>query len=145
VNHEVLSSHRGPVLVTVAYLAVYYALMVNGLRTKTLLRREYRRRGERFDRYFGQDRTMLAADRYMLNMLEHMPPFLALLWLHSIFVGPFGATVGGSVYVATRAAYPFLLGRSLESGLPNRVLVATFTGYGVLIYLAGALCRAALG
>jgi hypothetical protein len=144
VNHEALSSHRGPVLVTVAYLAVYYGLIVNGLRTKTRLRREYRARGERFDRYFGHDRTMLAADRYMLNMLEQMPPFLVLLWLYSVFIGSFGATVAGSIYVATRVAYPILLGRSIESGLPTRILFATFTGYAVLIYLAGGLFLAAL-
>jgi hypothetical protein len=144
VNHEALSSHRGPVLVTVAYVVVYYALILNGLRTRNRLRLEYRGRGERFDRYFGQDRTMLAADRYMLNMLEHMPPFLALLWLYSVFVGSFGATVAGSIYVGTRVAYPFLLGRSIESRLPARVLFATFTGYAVLIYLAIGLCLAAL-
>lgn len=142
-HREYLSAYLGPVLVTIAYLSVYYALIGNGLRTKKRLQREYRQRGERFDRYFGQDPAMLAADRYMLNMLEQMPPFLCLLWLHAVFVGPFGATVAGSVYVGTRVAYPFLMGSSLASGLRLRVLFATFAGYGVLAYFGAALCWAA--
>jgi len=137
-----LSEQRGPILVTIAYVAVYYAVLLYNLRVKKTLGRQYQQRGERFDRYFGQDRVMLAADRYVLNTLEHMPPFLCLLWLHAIFVGPLGATVAGSVYVATRIAYPFLMGTRLER-LPRRVLLATFTGYGVLSYLGAAICWAA--
>ena len=130
----------GPVLVTVAYFALYYAFQLNVLRTKRRLRSEYRDAGEEFDRYFSRDRRMLAADRCMLNMLEHMPPFVCLLWLHVVFVGPLGATVAGSAYVATRAAYPFLLGPSVGTHLPSRLLVATYGGYGILLYLAAALC-----
>ena len=130
----------GPVLVTVAYFTVYYALHLQVLRTKRRLRREYLARGEEFDRYFSRDRRMLAADRCMLNMLEHMPPFVCLLWLHVVFVSPLGATVAGSLYVATRAAYPFLLGPSVGTQLPWRLVVATYCGYGVLLYLAAALC-----
>jgi hypothetical protein len=142
VNDVGLSEQRGPICVTIAYLTIYYAVLLYNLRVKKTLGRQYQARGERFDRYFGQDRVMLAADRYVLNTLEHMPPFLCLLWLHAIFAGPLGATVAGSVYVVTRAAYPFLMGRRLER-LPSRVLLATFTGYGVLTYLAAAVCWAA--
>lgn len=130
----------GPVLVTVVYFSVYYALHLHVLRTKRRLRSEYRDRGEEFDRYFSRDRRMLAADRCLLNMLEHMPPFVCLLWLHAVFVSPLGATVAGSAYVATRAAYPFLLGPSVGTQLPSRLLVATYGGYGILLYLAAALC-----
>ncbi|HKO89644.1 MAG TPA: MAPEG family protein [Polyangiaceae bacterium] len=130
----------GPVLVTIAYFAVYYALHLRVLRTKMLLKAECRVREEEFDRYFSQDRRMLAADRSLLNMLEHMPPFVCLLWLNVAFVGSFGATVAGSVYVAARAAYPFLLGARMGTELPWRLLVATYTGYGVLLYLGAALC-----
>lgn len=130
----------GPVLVTVAYFAVYYALHLHVLLTKRRLRSEYGAGGEEFDRYSSRDRRLLAADRCMLNMLEHMPPFVCLLWLHVVFVSPLGATVAGSAYVATRAAYPFLLGPSLGTRLPGRLLVATYGGYGVLLYLAAALC-----
>ena len=142
-NDVGLSGQRGPIFVTVAYVAVYYALLLYNLRVKKTLGRQYKQRGERFDRYFGQDRVMLAADRYVLNMLEHMPPFLVLLWLHAIVAGPLGATVAGSVYVATRVAYPFLMGTRLELRVPGRLLVATFTGYAVLVYLAVAICWAA--
>lgn len=135
----------GPLLVTIAYFAIYYALHLHVLRTKKRLRNEYEARGVEFDRYYSQDRQMLAADRSVLNMLEHMPPFICLLWLHVVFVGSLGATVAGSVYVATRAAYPFLLGRSVRTRLPSRLLVATYTGYGVLLYLAAALCVAVSG
>jgi hypothetical protein len=133
----------GPVLVTVVYFTVYYALHLHVLRTKRRLRNEYGASGEEFDRYFSGDRRMLAADRCVLNMLEHMPPFVCLLWLHVFFVGRLGATVAGSAYVATRAAYPFLLGPSVGTHLPGRLLVATYGGYGVQLYLAAALCFAA--
>jgi MAPEG family len=142
VDGAALPNQQGPILVTLTYVFVYYALQVHGLRVKQRLGREYRQRGERFDRYFGQDRTLLAADRYVLNTLEHMPAFLCLLWLHAVFAGPLGATVAGGIYVATRIAYPFLVGPRLER-LPGRVLVATFTGYAVLIYLGVAVGRAA--
>ena len=137
---DTISIPTGPVLVTVVYFAVYYALHLHVVRTKRRLRSEYRALGEEFDRYFSRDRRMLTADRCVLNMLEHMPPFVCLLWLHVVFVGPLGATVAGSAYVATRAAYPFLLGPSVGTQLPSRLLVATYGGYGVLLYLAAALC-----
>jgi len=139
VTHEA-AIPTGPALVTLVYFAVYYTLHLRVLRTKRLLRTEYCAREEEFDRYFSQDRRMLAADRSMLNMLEHMPPFVCLLWLNVAFVGSFGATVAGSAYVVTRSAYPFLLGARMGTRLPWRLLVATYAGYGVLLYLAAALC-----
>ena len=93
---DTISIPTGPVLVTVVYFAVYYALHLHVVRTKRRLRSEYRDAGEEFDRYFSRDRRMLTADRCVLNMLEHMPPFVCLLWLHVVFVGPLGATVAGS-------------------------------------------------
>jgi hypothetical protein len=45
---------------------VDYALHLRVLRTKRRLRSEYRARGEAFDRYFSEDRRMLAADRCVL-------------------------------------------------------------------------------
>jgi hypothetical protein len=134
-----LSAHTGPILVTLAYVGVYYAFMVNVLRVKTRLYAAYKARGEKFDRYFDQDREMLAADRIQLNTLEHMGPFLVLLWLNAVFVGPYWATVAGAVYVASRAIYPLLMGGSLGRGIASRVYVATFLGYAVLTYYAGAL------
>jgi hypothetical protein len=134
----------GPLLVTVAYVLVYYLMITNQVRVKTRLRRAYRARGETFDRYFNTDREMLAADRCVGNMLEHMPPFLLLLWLNAIFVDPRSASVAGAAYVASRAVYPFLIGRELGRGVPTRILLATVVGYLVIAYLALRLVVGAL-
>ena len=120
----------GPLLVTVAYVVVYYLLFANQLRVKTRLRRAYRARGETFDRYFNTDREMLAADRYVGNTLEHMPAFLVLLWLNAIFVGPRGASFAGAAYVLSRLLYPFMMGPRLGRGVPSRIMFATVIGYG---------------
>jgi uncharacterized membrane protein YecN with MAPEG domain len=134
----------GPLLVTVAYVLTYYVLIANQLRVRTRLRREYRQRGESFDRYFGNDREMLAADRYVGNMLEHMPPFLILLWLNAMFISPRSATFAGGAYILSRVAYPFVMGRRLGRGVPSRIMFATIIGYLVLAYLAVRLALAAL-
>jgi len=126
----------GPLLVTVAYVLVYYLLISNQLRVRTRLRRAYRARGESFDRYFNTDREMLAADRYVGNMLEHMPVFLLLLWLNAIFVGPRGAALAGAAYVLSRLVYPLIMGRRLGKGVPPRIMFVTVIGYVVLAYFA---------
>ena|ERR1700690_597060 len=135
----------GPLLVTVAYVAVYYGLINYQLRVKTRLREAYRARGETFDRYFNTDREMLAADRYVGNMLEHMPAFLALLWLNALFVGPLGATLAGGAYVASRVLYPFVMGTSLGKGVPRRIMWATGIGYLVIAYFVARLVAAVVG
>jgi uncharacterized membrane protein YecN with MAPEG domain len=142
-----MSAHlfAGPLLVTVAYVLVYYLMITNQLIVRMRLRREYRARGESFDRYFGADREMLAADRYVGNMLEHMPPFLILLWLNAIFVGPRGATLVGAVYVVARLVYPLVMGRRLGKGVPTRMLFVTVIGYLVIAAFAVRLAIAALG
>ena|SRR6185369_3375756 len=141
-----LSAHAfaGPLLVTASYVVVYYLMFSNQLRVKTRLRRAYRARGETFDRYFNTDREMLAADRYVGNMLEHMPAFLALLWLNAIFVGPRGATIAGAAYTGARLVYPFLMGERLGKGVPNRILLATVIGYAVIAYFVVRLVVAAV-
>jgi hypothetical protein len=136
--------YAGPIVVTVVYTLVYYALQIRGMRVKTRLTREYRSRGEKFDRYFGQDREMLASDRAQLNMLEHMPIFLVLLWLNAAFVGPLGATVAGGIYVAARGVYPILMGARLGRGIRSSLLAATVPGYLVIVYFAVRLLVAAL-
>lgn len=134
-----LPTQTGPLLVTLAYLLVYYGIVVNVGHSKIRLAREYAKRGEKFDRYFGQDREMLAADRFQLNQLEHMPPFLILLWLVAVFVSPLFATVGGSIYVLTRVLYPFMMGSRLGRGVKGSILVATLPSYLVLLSFMGAL------
>ena len=138
-----LPTQTGPLLVTLAYLLVYYGIIVNVGRTKIRLAREYAKRGEKFDRYFGEDREMLAADRFQLNQLEHMPPFLVLLWLVAVFVSPVFATVGGSIYVLTRVLYPLMMGSRLGCGVKGSILVATLPSYLVLLSFMGALGWAA--
>ncbi|MCB9674751.1 MAG: MAPEG family protein [Alphaproteobacteria bacterium] len=138
------ATQLGPILVTLAYLLVYYAAILRVAWVKSRLATEYSARGEKFDRYFGQDRHMLAADRAHLNILEQMPPFLVLLWMNAVFVGPNGATIAGGVYVAARAAYPFLIGDRMGRGIRASVLLATGPGYLVLLYFLGALAYAIL-
>jgi hypothetical protein len=132
----------GPLLVTLAYVLVYYLMITNQLRVRTRLRRAYRTRGETFDRYFNTDREMLAADRYVGNMLEQMPGFLLLLWLNAIFVGPRGASFAGAAYVLARLAYPFLMGTQLGRGIRSRVMYATVVGYLVISYFVVRLAVA---
>ncbi len=85
---------------------------------------------------------MLAADRAQLDTLEHVPPFLALLWLHAAFVGPGSATAAGAVYLATRIAHPILVGARLGRGVKLGILYATVPGYVVLAYLLVGLVYA---
>ncbi|MFT7519778.1 MAG: hypothetical protein ACI9MC_001922 [Kiritimatiellia bacterium] len=139
-----IAQHVGPMVITLVYILLYYGLQINILRVKNSLVREYRERGERFDRYFGDDRKMLAADRMQLNMLEHMPPFLALLWLNALFVGPFGATIAGSIYLTSRLLYPVLLGSRVGRGVRGKILYATVPGYAVTLYFAVRLVLALL-
>ncbi len=144
-NPHDIAIYSGPVAVTLAYVVLYYAFQINGLRVKNRLKQEYADRDEKFDRYFGQDREMLAVDRVQLNTLEHMPPFLILLWLHAVFVSPNGATIGGAIYVVARALYPVFMGQRLGRGVRGQIMFATGTGYAVLIYFAGALIHGMVG
>lgn len=137
-----LPTQTGPVMVTLAYVGVYYGFQILVLRTKMRLAAEYTARGEKFDRYFGADREMLAADRTQLNVLEHMGPFLVLLWLNAVFVSPMSATVGGGVYVAARLLYPFVMGRKTGRSAPALIMASTVPGYLVLVWFAGALIAA---
>ena len=140
-----IEQYRGPLAVTLAYLATYYAFALNVLLVKNSARRQSEERGETFDRYVSKNRRLLTADRYMLNTLEHMPPFLTLLWLAAIFRGGSGVTLAGAVYVITRVLYPFLMGSEVGTNLPRRLLAATYTGYAVLGYLALAVALAWCG
>ena len=119
---------------TVVYLLLYYGLMLNVLKVKLKLIKAYKERGERFDRYRSND-EMLAADRNQLNLLEHMPPFLIVLWLYAVFVSALWATWAGALYLVLRVLYPFVLGRKLKRGIPTRLLFVTFGSYGILAFM----------
>lgn len=131
--HLDLSALIGPAWVTVAYVLVYYAFMINVLRAKA---GAAKRHGSEFDRYFGQDRELLAADRSQLNMLEHMPPFLILLWLHALLVSSYEATILGAIYTGSRALYPVLLRGTMGRQVPKAVYPVTGAGYVVMVVFA---------
>lgn len=137
-----IREYAGPVAVTLGYLTSYYLSIGNVLRVKGALQREYRARGETFDRYATPDKRMLAADRVQLNTLEHMPPFLALLWLDAALVSALHATVLGGAYLASRLAYPLMVGRQLGTGAPRHIFRVTGVGYAALGLLAADLVRA---
>jgi MAPEG family len=129
---------RGPLVVTVAYLLLWYCLLF-GLQTRTKyrLKARYQKEGKVFDRYFGQDEEMLAADRAVANTQEQMVPFLVSLWLFAIFASPANATWLGAVYVALRTAYPFLLGERVSKVQSKRVAFVTFPCYAIVFAMLG--------
>ena len=95
------------VVVTLCYITLYYVFMVNVLRVKMKVIRRCKEKGEPFRRYTEHYPDLLAADRIQLNMLEHMPPFLVLLWLQAFVVSAESATLMGWIYLGLRALYPF--------------------------------------
>ena len=140
------ATYSGPILVTAAYFGLWYYLLLGLQRgTKYALLAEYAARGEQFDRYFGQDGRMLAADRAVINTHEQMGPFLTTLWLHAVFVSPHTATALGGAYVVLRGIYPFLLGKSVSKTQSRRVIAATGPAYLIVLYLGGSTVLAALG
>jgi hypothetical protein len=139
-----LAMFRGPVVVTGLYFALWYYLLLSLQRgTKYALLAEYAARGEVFDRYFGQDGRMLAADRAVANTHEQMVPFLLSMWLHAVFVSPTHATILGLVYVVLRAVYPRLLGKSVSKTQSKRVFFVTGPCYAIVLYLLGRTVHAA--
>lgn len=140
-----LSQLTGPVLVTVAYMALWYYLLL-GLQRGTKYRRKasYEREGKVFDRYFGQDEEMLAADRAVANTHEQMGPFLISLWLCAVFFSSTLSTALGAAYVALRAVYPFLLGGRVSKMNPKRVAFVTMPCYGIVFTMLGCTVWAVL-
>ncbi|EDM78915.1 hypothetical protein PPSIR1_03563 [Plesiocystis pacifica SIR-1] len=127
-------SFAAPVSVTVAYLLYWYYLLLGLQRgTKYRLQREYGARGEPFDRYFGGDREMLAADRAVINTQEQMVPFLVALWLCAVFAHPWLAGGLGLGYLALRVNYPRLLGPKIGGLQPKRVYVVTVPCYLIIV------------
>ena len=133
-----LSELRGPVVVTVAYFALWYFLLL-GLqsRTKYRLKALYATEGRVFDRYFGQDEQMLAVDRAVTNTHEQMGPFLVSLWLFAVFGSPTYATWMGAAYVGLRAVYPVLLGKRVSKTQSKRVAFVTFPSYAIVFSMLG--------
>ena len=139
-----LTAFTGPILVTAAYFVLWYVLLFRQTRTKYRLQAEYAARNASFDRYFGQDRQMLAVDRAVANTQEQMVPFLFVLWLHAAVVSVTVATVLGAAYVVCRSLYPVLLGTELDKTQSKRVFFATGPAYLIVYYLLGSAVWVAL-
>ncbi len=140
-----LAHFQGPILATALYFCLWYYLLLGLQRgTKYRLLAEYAAKGEAFDRYFGQDGRMLAADRVVINTHEQMVPFLVAMWLHAVFVSPQHAAWLGVAYTILRAGYPILLGKSLSKTQPKRVFLVTGPAYGIIVYLLTSTVYGAL-
>ena len=138
------SAYLGPIWVSFCYLVLYYAFVFNTGRVKKRMVREYAERGEPFDRFFTEDREMLAADRLHMNTLEQMPPFLVLLWINAVFVDTFSATVAGCIYVLARAVYPYFLHIRITKDPKQNMMLVTMPGYLVIGWYAFAMVWATL-
>lgn len=138
-------SYTGVVLVTVAYFVLWYYLLIFVQRkAKYGLQARYAEEGKVFDRYFGQDEEMLAADRAVANTQEQMGPFLVSLWLFALLVSPQQATWLGGLYVALRSCYPLLLGRRLSKMQSKRVYFVTLPAYLIIFSMFGRVVWAVL-
>lgn len=124
---------RGPLVVTIAYFVLWYGFLF-GLQSKTKyrLKARYEAEGKAFDRYFGQDREMLAADRAVANTHEQQGPFLASLWLFALFNSPTYATWLGAAYIVLRALYPAALGKRIAGTQTKRVALITGPSYVIV-------------
>lgn len=140
------SQLHGPLIVTVVYFVLWYGLLF-GLQSRTKYRLEarYAKDGKSFDRYFGQDPQMLAADRAVANTHEQMVPFLASLWLCALFASPETATGLGGAYVALRGLYPVLLGSRVSKVQSKRVAFVTFPCYAIVFTMLGSAVSASMG
>ena len=139
-----LAQLRGPLVVTVAYFLLWYSLLLRQTRTKYRLKARYQKEGKVFDRYFGRDDEMLAADRAVANTLEQMGPFLVSLWLFAIFASPAHATWLGAIYLVLRSAYPVLLGKRVSNVQSRRVAIATLPSYAIVFAMLGGAAWAAV-
>ena len=138
-------AYASPIVVTIAYFALWYYLLLGVQRgTKYRLKARYAGEGKEFDRYFGQDPEMLAADRAVANTLEQMGPFLASLWLFAVFVSPDQAGWYGGAYVVLRAGYPLLLGKRVSKVQSKRVALVTFPAYLIIFAMLGRVVAAAI-
>lgn len=135
-----ISLLSGPILVTVLYFILWYYLLFKlQVGTKFRLIKEYQAQGKVFDRYFGQDEQMLAADRSVINTQEQMLPFIVSFWLYAIFLSPVTATWLGSSYIILRFFYPILLGKKISKQQSKKVIFVTLPSYLVIFYMLASL------
>ena len=138
-----LLESQGPVLwVTLAYLALYYLFMLNGLRVKRRLYRECRARGERFDRYGGRYPELLAADRVQLNTLEQLVMFIPAMFTYAWFVSPAWVLLPGGIFLLGRFLYARAYVKDPSRRLPGfrlTILANAWLIIGTFIGLASRL------
>jgi hypothetical protein len=127
-----VTQYEAVIWVTLAYILLYYVFMVHGLVVRTRVALQCKKDGEPFLRYTKSYPEILATDRIQLNTLEHMPPFLVLMWLQALVVSASSATTLGAIYVIIRATYPFFMGSKIHKSFPKRVFINTFSGYAIL-------------
>ena len=132
---EHLSEFRGPILVSFAYVTMYYAFIILQVACTYYLyfkakanKKADEKVGLKNYYYDNKDPLKLTGDRAVGNTLEQMVPFLGGLWVYAVFVSTDLATQLGWVYVICRAFYPltFYMG-------PWRVL-STLPCYVVIGY-----------
>ena len=142
---SLFTTQYAPVIwITLLYVLLYYLFLLNILRVKIKLFKRNKAEGTKFDRYGASDPEMLAADRIQLNMLEHMPPFLILLWLQAFCASVNSASICGGIYLFLRMLYPFFMGTRLNKNIPKRLLINTFSGYAVLTVMSGFIIASLL-
>lgn len=130
--NDFVTQYEAVIWVTLTYILLYYVFLLHGLVVKTRVALQCKKDGEPFLRYTKPYPEILATDRIQLNTLEHMPPFLVLMWLHALIVSTSSAAILGSIYVAIRASYPFFMGSKIHKSFPKRVFINTFSGYAIL-------------
>merc|ERR1712137_85545 len=115
-----LSSLWFTLAVTVLYLSLYYANMFHLAFRRIGMVRAGIDRDE-----IAKHPKIIAADRTFLNMLEQMPPFLASMWLFSIFCHPYWGGALGLIYTTLRAFYFFVYPppKAFIVTLPNYLII----------------------
>lgn len=130
--------YKEPILVTVAYFALYYLFLfsqaaISLLRylyaTKTGNEKEVSLRRLKYGSA-ENDKLLLTLNRSVGNTLEQMVPFLASLWLHALTLSPRRAAVIGAIYTFLRSFYPFAFYRGYFS-----LILVTLPNYICIFYL----------
>ena len=133
--------YKGPLQVTMAFLALYFCfLFFQGLSKFYLFFKEKAKGGNNKSanltkiKYFGgsTDRLALTGDRTTGNMVEQSVPFLTSLWLCAMFHSPEYAARVGWYWLGSRVIYPVVF----HYGMPY-LLLSTVPGYvfiGMLAY-----------
>mmetsp|Transcript_7040 Transcript_7040/g.24042 ORF Transcript_7040/g.24042 Transcript_7040/m.24042 type:complete len:182 (+) Transcript_7040:86-631(+) len=111
----------GVLLVTGAYIWLFYALMMLGPSAHETGRSEAQQR-------WGH--------RSFLNMQEQSPAFLVSLWGCAVAVDPADAARLGAAYLCLRACYPLIW--MARGKFDPTIFLCTIPQYGIVLYMATA-------